>query len=190
MKIRNHRKREYYFYPHDKGKTQVFKYKKELLNFLNSKPDLAINGIVGLNETCFGSSSTLREWFVWYNDYKYKTTKQRFKIVLIPQLFRGRKYIFKKHKVNKSSKKYFAHSKKRIHLMCEIAENGITEQKAKKLLEIFTKSGFKDFNPSEEDLYYINGHIGDGIDFFHWSDRCNHLRMKTVIEYFKREKLL
>jgi hypothetical protein len=76
--------------------------------------------------------------------------------------------------------------------MCNIeAEDGtITPKNAKKLVELFYKQGFKDFEPDEEQLRYINGHIGDGIDFHHWSDRCNKLRMKVVIEFFKRNNLI
>ena len=70
-------------------------------------------------------------------------------------------------------------------------DNGlITSKDAKKLVKLFEKRGFKDFVPTEEDLIYINGHILDGIDFYHWSDRCNWLRTKTIIEYFKRNNLL
>jgi hypothetical protein len=63
-------------------------------------------------------------------------------------------------------------------------------EKANKLITLFEKRGFKDFEPDEDDLYYINGHILTGIDFYHWSDRCNFLRCKVILEYFKRENLL
>jgi hypothetical protein len=70
-------------------------------------------------------------------------------------------------------------------------DNGIILPKdAKRLVGLFYKRGFKDFEPDEDDWNYINGHISDGISFWHWSDRCNHLRMKTIIEYFKQQKLI
>ena len=77
--------------------------------------------------------------------------------------------------------------------MCNIYESDgetILPNKAKNLINLFEKRGFKDFEPSEEDLKYINGHISDGIDFFYWSDRCNFLRCKVILEYFKRKGLL
>ena len=66
----------------------------------------------------------------------------------------------------------------------------ILPKDAKKLISLFEKRGFKDFEPTEEDWVYIKGHISDGIDFFHWSDRCNFLRCKVILEFFKRENLL
>ena len=59
-----------------------------------------------------------------------------------------------------------------------------------KLVKLFYKRGFKDFTPTEEDQEYIDYYLEKGIDFYHWSDRCNWLRTKTVIEYFKKENLI
>jgi len=107
-------------------------------------------------------------------------------------LFRGRKFISKYNKIEKSAKKYFAFSDKVISLMSNIyEENGaILPSKAKRLIKLFEKRGFKDFEPTEEDWEYINGHISDGICFSYWSDRCNFLRCKVILEYFKREELV
>jgi hypothetical protein len=107
--------------------------------------------------------------------------------------FRGRKFISKNNKISKESKKYFAFSDKITSLMCNIYEEDektILPNKANKLIELFKKRGFKDFTPTEEDLKYINGHILDGIQFSYWSDRCNFLRCKVILEFFKRECLL
>lgn len=196
MKIRNHRKQEWWFFPQKEskiniGRWYIFKRKSSLMRFLNANFEHAINGTVRLEHSQFGSSGCIREYFVWFNDY-VKNKKEPMKIVLKQQLFRGKKHIFKPSKISKDSKKYFAFSDKVISLMCRIKkEDGSIDKKdAKKLVNLFYKRGFKDFTPTEDDLYYINGHISNGIDFWHWSDRCNWLRTKTVIEYFKRNNLL
>lgn len=195
MKIRNHRKYEYCFRPHKKSKLvkphYTFKYKADLMIFLNKNFDEAVNGTVSLDHKSFNSSNTKREWFVWYNDYKVKGTP--LKIVLKQQYFRGRKFISKNNKISKEDKRYFAFSDKVVNLMCNIYEVDaeiILPNKAKKLITLFEKRGFKDFEPTEEDWIYINGHILDGICFYYWSDRCDFLRCKVILEYFKREKLL
>lgn len=195
MKIRNHRKREYWFYPTEdsklnKDRCYMFNYKSDLISFLNKNIDESVNGTVRLEESGFGYSGAVRQWFVWYNDYSPRNSKLR--IDLRQLNFRGKKFIQKRFTVGNERKKYFAFSKKVIHLMCNIKqEDGtILSKDVKKLVELFNKRGFKDFEPSEEDWLYINGHIGDGISFYHWSDRLDDLRTKTVIEYFKREGLI
>ena len=188
-KIRKHRKKEWWFYPPEgskisKGRCYVFKYKSDLMKFLNKHARHCINGEVILHESSFAGSYTIRGWFVWYNEYKYWHANQKFKIVLKQEDFRGRKYYGGKvHKVSKPAKKYFAFSDKVISLMCRIGDEGVDKRKAEKLIKLFEKRGFKDFEPSESDWAYINGHIEDGIGFFHWSDRCGALRMKVVLEY-------
>lgn len=194
MKIRNHRKMEWWFNSSKESKLKKhlykFKYKSDLMKFLNNNFEEALNGEVRLEETSFCHSGCVRTWFVWYNDNMPKGSK--LKIELRQQSFRGRKYIFKKSKIAKSDKKYFAFSNKIISLMCNIFvdEETILPKDAKRLVELFYKRGFKDFEPDEDEWAYINGHINDGISFWHWSDRCNWLRMKTIIEYFKRENLI
>lgn len=69
-------------------------------------------------------------------------------------------------------------------------EEVVTPKDAKKLYDLFLKRGFKDFEPTDNQWIYINGHISDGIPFWHWSDRCDALRTKTVIEYFRRNNLI
>lgn len=192
MKIRNHRKYEWQFRPRNGSKLPKvfyrFKYKSDLMRFLNKNFEDALCGDVTLYHRSFTSSGAYRTWFVWYNDYDLR--KAPLKIVLKQEMFRGSKYIFKPRPMERETKKYFAFSNKIINSMCSIYHNGITPNKAKNLVNLFNKRGFKDFTPTESDWIYINGHISDGIDFWHWSDRCNFLRMKTIIEYFKREKLI
>lgn len=195
MKIRNHRKREWWFFAPEYSKLKKsayrFKYKSSLMNFLKGNLYEVLNGEVRLEESAFGHSGCTRMWTVWINDRAYDAGA-KIKIELRQVLFRGRKYVFKSQEVSKEDKKYFAFSDKVISAMSDIKdENGvITAQKAQKLVELFKKRGFKDFIPDADDLAYINGHIGDGIDFSYWSDRCNWLRTKTIIEYFKKERLL
>lgn len=194
MKIRKHRKREWWFLPHSNSELEKgqykFKYKSDLMRFLNNNFMNALNGTVRLEEHSFGHYGCIRSWLVWYNDFAPKNSP--YKIDLRQELFRGRKYIFKPQKISKDSKKYFAFSNKVISLMSNIKKDDgtIDSKDAIKLVTLFNKRGFKDFEPTEEDWEYINGHISDGIDFSHWSDRCNTYRMKTIIEYFKREKLI
>jgi len=196
MKIRNHRKLEYWFIPTTdsdlKGK-YTFKYKSSLMRFLNANFNNALNGSVRIEVSEFSSFYTNRHYIVWCNCYEYRNYKtNNLKIVLKPENFRGRKYIHKFSKISKESKKYLAFSDKVINLMCNIeAEDGtILKKDAEKLVKLFYKRGFKDFVPTEEDLEYINGYISEGIPFFHWSDRCNWLRTKTIIEYFKQKNLI
>lgn len=195
MKIRNHRKYEWWFRPPENSKLEKhlykFKYKSDMMKFLNNNIKEVVNGTVSLDHKSFNCSNTIREWFVWYNDYTFKGDKLR--VELKQMLFRGRKYISKPCKISRGDKKYFAFSKKVISLMSNIYQGDkktILPKDAKKLISLFEKRGFKDFEPTEEDWVYINGHISDGIDFFHWSDRCNFLRCKVILEFFKRENLL
>lgn len=187
MKIRNHRKREWEFRPPEESNLKKnlyrFKYKSDMMKFLNNNFYESVCGVVSLHEDSFGNSGTLREWFVWYDKY----TGQ---IDLKQRSFRGKKYVFKKSKISKSSKKYFAFSNKVISLMCNIADSGVTKEKANKLITLFEKRGFKDFDPDEDDLLYIDNYISNGIDFHYWSDRCNFSRCKVILEYFKRNKLI
>lgn len=198
MKIRNHRKKEWWFFPPDDSKLKlkrtrcyIFKYKSKLMSFLNSNLGECINGEVRLEESSFGHSGCIRMWTVWYNEREYEAGAD-IKADLRQELSRGGKYVFKPSKISKANKRYFAFSDKIIHLMCNIEENDgtILSSKANKLVELFKKRGFKDFEPSEDDQNYIDYYIANGIDFFHWSDRCNWLRTKTIIEYFKYKNLL
>lgn len=194
MKIRKHRKREWIFHPHNESDLPKsyyqFKYKSKLLKFINGRLDECIGGTVRLTESNMSSSFTIREWFVWYNERSIY-----FKADLRQILWRRKKFIRKPNKISKVSKKYFAFSDKVINLMSEISkdlDNGIeiSSNKANKLYTLFIKRGYKDFEPSEQDKNYINNNIEKGIPFWYWSDRCNTLRMKTIIEYFKRTKLI
>lgn len=198
MKIKNHIKYEWWFRPHENSKLKdklkpyrgcfIFKYKSDLMKFLNSNLEESLNGTVSLEYQTLNSFATLREYLVWYNDYK--EINEPLKIILKQLDFRGRKYVSKISNISKTSKKYFSMSNKRISLMLYIAENGITKIHAKNLINIFYKSGFKDFILGNEDEEYVNYYLKKGIDFWHWSDRCNFLRMKTVIEYFKQQNLI
>ena len=187
MKIRNHRKRIWRFYPSEKSKLEVkeFKYKSKLMRFLNSNLGETLNGEVSLYVSAFGSSETSRLWSVWCNQ---NTNEPKIKAVLKQTHLKGKKYVFKPSKIPKDSKLYFAFSDKVISLMCHLKDNDgiISPNKAKNLVTLFKKRGFKDFEPTHEDWCYIDYHIKNGIDFYYWSDRCNWLRTKTVIEYFNR----
>lgn len=195
MKIRNHRRIEWWFFPREdsklnKGRRFRFKYKIDLMNFLTSNLMETINGRVELYESHFGGSGCLRQWNVWYND-KSHCNRLRAMADLRQLTFRNKKFVFFKDKVSKEDKKYYAFSEKVISYMGYLSDKDeITKQNAEKLVNLFKKRGFKDFEPSEEDLLYINGHISDGIQFGYWSDRCNWLRTKTIIEYFKRRNLI
>ena len=107
MKIRNHRKYEWWFRPSKLSKFEKnlyrFKYKSDLIKFLNKNFEESINGTVSLDHKSFNSSNTIREWFVWYNDYDEKGSK--LKIELRQLLFRGRKVISKNNKISKEDKK-------------------------------------------------------------------------------------
>ena len=81
MKIRNHRNKEWWFYPHDDsklyiGKAYRFKYKSSLVRFLNANFEEALSGEVRLEESCFGHSGCLRMWYVWYNSNTYKISRK------------------------------------------------------------------------------------------------------------------
>jgi len=181
MKVRKHRKKEWWFFPPkgsplQRGRCYRFKYKSDLMKFLNRNFIDVLNGVVRLEEDSFGASYCRKAWDVWY-DRNGVVLKQTYRSKLI--------------KISKTGKKYFAFSDKVISLMCRIGEKDVIEKsEAKKLVDLFYKRGFKDFKPTDEDWEYINGHIENGIDFFHWSDRCNWIRTKTVIEYFKHENLI
>jgi len=109
MKIRNHRKYEWWFFPSENSKLEKhlyrFKFKADMMKFLNGNLAESINGTVSLKEDSFAGSQCLREWFVWLNDYAEK--KEKLKIELRQLTFRGKKYIFRPSKVSKDSKKYF-----------------------------------------------------------------------------------
>lgn len=196
MKIRNHRNLEYWFFPSDnskllKGTCYIFKYKSDLIKFLTNNLKEAINGEVHLEEQSIGYSGCKRMWIVWYNERQYMSGAKL--TAKLKQLnFRGKKYLTKIHTVSKVNKKYFAFSDKVFNLMCNLEDqNGIiTPKKAKKLVQVFKKIGYVDFEPTEDDLNYINKAISSGIDFEYWSDRCNDLRAKAIIEYFNRSGLL
>jgi hypothetical protein len=198
MKIRKHKKREYVFFPSDDNRKSfdkrvyIFKYKSNLMKFLNKHGVNSLNGIVRMDISEFGHSGSLREWVVWFNQYGYENKNQNFKIELKQEYFRGKKFIHKPMKISKESKKYFAFSDKVLSLMCNLEDdNGNIEKfKAGKLVKLFYKRGFKDFTPTEEDQEYIDYYLEKGIDFYYWSDRCNWLRTKTVIEYFKKKNLI
>lgn len=57
MKIRNHRKKEWWFYPPEKSTLKkhlyVFKYKQDLMNFLTGNLEQSINGTVRIEERTF-----------------------------------------------------------------------------------------------------------------------------------------
>lgn len=159
----------------------TFKYKSDLMKFLNNNISNVINGFVGLDCDTRQSSGTYRKWFVWINEYEYNKNAP-LKIELKQMTFRGEKYVFKPSKISKEDVKYYAFLDKKIKLMCNIK----TKKDEDNLVELFYKSGFKDFEPNKEEQEHIDFYITDGIPFSYWCDRCNNLRMKTIIEYFKK----
>lgn len=196
MKIRNHRRNEWWFFPTktsklNRGTCYRFKKKSSLMGFLTANINEAVNGEVRLEQSSFGISGCVRMWTVWYNQNEYRKGAD-LKADLRQLDFRGRKWVHKPQPISKSSKKYFAFSEKVISLMCRLQDESgaILPKDAKKLVELFYKRGFADFTPTVEDNTYIYGHISDGIDFHHWSDRCDWLRTKTIIEYFKKTNLI
>ncbi len=187
MKIRNHKQREWILFPKE-GPTKIFKHKSALMKYINANLDTCINGYVRLGEKTFNASYTLREWFIWYNDY-IKNSSEPIKAELRQVLFRGKKYISKSWSISKEDKLYFAFSDKIFNLMFVISEKGIDKNKANNLMKLFKKRGFKDFQPDEETQEYINSNINN-IPWTYWSDRCNFARCKAILEYFKKENLI
>jgi hypothetical protein len=187
MKIKDYKQIEYIFIPLIKKTLKdsyTFKYKSDLMRFLLSNIDDALNGTVRVYVNSFCGSYTSKEYFVWYNSRKYKNGDK-----LKVELKKLNKH--KKRIIPKFAKRWFAFSKKVISLMSRIGqEKVVTPKDAKKLYDLFLKRGFKDFEPTDNQWIYINGHISDGIPFWHWSDRCDVLRTKTVIEYFRRNNLI
>lgn len=194
MKIRKQKKLEYIFFPH-KDNLSMFKLrpfqpsvtfnsKRKLLCFLNNNVVSSLNGLVRVYEQGFGYSVWVKDYFVWYNE---KSQKLKIDLRNIDRKIR-------KHKISKQNKKWFAFSDKIINRMnlVENEDKTINKNIAKNLVELFYKRGFKDFNPDSEEQDYINYYINreGGIDFYHWSDRCNVLRTKTVIEYFKKLEII
>lgn len=107
MKIRNHKKRKWWFCPHENSTLKpkygvwfIFKYKSDLMNFLKSNYKDTINGVVRLEEETFNSSYCLKEWTVWYNQREYKNGS-KFKIVLKLNKFRNRNFVFRTHNLSK-----------------------------------------------------------------------------------------
>lgn len=198
-KIRKHRKREWWFFPPEnskicKGRCYTFKYKSDLMRFLNNNLNDAINGEVRLEERSFGSSYCIRMWDVWYNE-KQILSGAKLKPVLLQATFNGKKYLHRPDKISKDSKKFFAFSDKVINLMSKIGDyydvnKEINKKDAVNLTKLFYKRGFKDFTPNEDEQKYINHYLKKGICFWYWSDRCNWLRTKTIIEYFKVNNLI
>jgi hypothetical protein len=193
-KIRNHRKKEWVFWPNTAEaefypkRRYRFRYKSELMRFLNSTFPHCLNCEVTYEESSFAGIYTRRHYQVWFNSrsfYTNQNAKPEAVLKMVP--FRGKKEV--KLKTSKSEKKYRAFSDKVISLMSRMEKNR-TEGDAKKLLELFEKRGFKDFTPNEEEQEYITAHIEKGVQYWYWSDRCNWLRTKTVIESLKKEGLL
>lgn len=176
MKTRKHRKLEWWFFPPkgskiERGRCYIFKYKSDMMRFINKNLSEAVNGSVHLEESSFAGSYCIRSYDVWH-----KAGVADLRRVMHRKPF----------KVKRSSKRWFSHSNRAMQQMLAM-QDGYTKQQADALVKTFYKMGFVDFEPTQEDWDYINGHIKRGIDFYHWSDRCHYLRMKTIIELFKRQ---
>lgn len=186
MKIRNYRKQYWLFYAPSFSRLNstpyTFNRKSDLLKFIKNNIDHALTGTVRLNY----DSVTLKEYKVWYNDRKHILAGAKLEIQL-RQDDTFKKRSRKSIRIPKYLKKQYAFLDKRIRLMCKIRdENGIIDKnKALKLLDIFEKSGFKDFVPDAGEIEFINQSLNSEISFFHWCDRLTDLRVKVIRRYFK-----
>lgn len=179
MKLKNSKQKTWVFVPRTNSllRNKSFKYKSDLMKYLNNNFNEVINGTIRLEFDYFGMFHTSKEWLVW--------VKSNFLEIELRQLSFSRT---KTQKVKKEDKKYFTYSDKIINLMCYIDKlDVISPNHIKNLVKLFYKRGFKDFILNEDEQEYVNYYINNGIDFFHWSDRCNTLRTKTIIEYFKHK---
>jgi hypothetical protein len=185
MKIRNHKKFTYKFFPYEnskliRGTCYEFKYKRSLIKFLTKNFPECLNGIVFLDVDSFNGFWTIAEYFVWFEDDYIKLCKK------------NRKYYkhWRKETIRKDLKKYCAYYNKIETLMLYIDKYGEDKIHARNLVNLFYRSGFKDFIPDEEEQKYIDFYKEDGVDFEDWSDRCYPLRQKVIIEYFKAKNLI
>lgn len=197
MKARNMKTQGWSFRPHkdSKLKFKVFKYKSDLMKYLNNNFREALNGEVALTFDTVNMSGTKRTWFVWYNDYSDINTP--LKIELRQELFRGRKYITKRKtvKTSKESKRWFMFSDKVINLMCALSDTPIGTELHKRqtenLIKLFYKRGYKDIDLNSDeykDVYnyeeYLTG--AEPIPYSYWCDRCNSIRCAVIIENYKK----
>lgn len=178
MKIRKQIKKTYFLLPNKPegiGRGKQFKYKKDLMKYLNSNILDFYGGLMFLRIETPGMSYTSRYWRIKYD-------------------FRGNKGVVLKqesnrefHKISKKDKKWFAFSEKIIYLMSSIGEEE-TEEKLINLIHLFYKRGWNDFSLDSDEKQFVESYLtGDKeIPWFHWSDRCNGSRTKVIVEYFKK----
>lgn len=200
MKARNLKKFEWFFRPSQNSKLKPnfgykrFKYKSELMKYLNDNFYDALNGEVALLYDTGNSSGTQRTWFVWYNDYAERN--EPLKIVLKQELFRGRKYITRRKtiKIEKSEKRWLMYSDKILNLMCALSDTPVGTELHKRqtenLIKLFYKRGYKDIDLNSDeykDVYnyedYLNGN--EPIPYSYWCDRCNYIRCAVIIHNYK-----
>lgn len=188
MKIRKHKVKEYWFYPPDgskleKGSCYIFKYKRDLMKLLRGYPDDSANGIVRIHISSFAGGYVSKSYQVWYNQYKY-IKGANFKIEL--KLLDSRKPSKYFMSMSNSDKRWRAFTDKICIKMCRFQEDDVelAKRQAKNIVDLYYRRGFVD-EPDDENEEYIKYYIENGIDFYHWSDRCNWLRTKTIIRYFK-----
>lgn len=192
MKIRNHRTRTYFFYPSYNHKdafpsaSYQFKYKTSLMKFLSSNIERAINGTVMININEFCSCYTSRKYLVWY-----RLAKNLVVADLRLMHVNGKKCLYnRKPTVSKQEKKFMAFSGKVINLMLAIDHTGITPTRANKLITLFIKQGFTDFIPNEDEQEYIDACLSTEIPWGYWCDRCDFVRCKVILEYFKKNNII
>lgn len=194
MKLKNNHVKEYLFFPPDGSKIyrrRAYKFtsKSKLIKFLNNHLNDSVNGTVKVYDDHFGGFYAIKQYFVWYNDWQPRNAKLKIDLRILP--FRVKHRIVRSHKISKIDKKWLSFSEKIFTLMTHIGNSEIiNESNAKNLVKLFIKRGFIDWTPDDDELKYINCYIENGIDFYHWSDRCNMLRVKTIIEYFKKLNLI
>ena len=161
----------------------------EVYEILKRFGDMALNAHLRREAYWLNMSFTEKEWIIWYDE---KILKKHNKFVLKRCL----DYKHPKMHMENSSTKFFAFSEKVINLMGNIGDNGLTDNRLFRLLVLFHKRGFKDFIFEENDVYekdyytaYMDKYTIDTFeDWWYWSDRCNFLRTKVLVDMIKRDK--
>lgn len=189
MKQRNLKTFEWHFFPNMQSKLshKTFKYKKDLMKFLNNNFYEALNGHVELCYDTYNSSGTYKRYFVWFNDYADKNEPIKIK------LFRGSKYVFKPSKYMDGEKKWISQANKVCTLMIALDKTEIGTELHKRqmenLIKLFYKAGYKPINLEDyRDEYDYDDYVSlkEPIPYTYWCDRCNFLRCAIIIEVYNK----
>lgn len=196
MKVRNI-KRHYYYsvIPYlDKFPRKEFKTMRNVMRYLRSMGvdgEDALNSIVNIEVRGINFYHTSHQLFVWFNQHEHIKHGHPFKLVLKKELFRGRKYIFGKGRIDKETLRYFTKSEQIFNLMIHISnlyDNGeeATDSNLKNLIRLF-KYRFGEL-PDNDGGY---GHGTDKLkdcEWSYWSDRCGYQRASTVVKCIRNER--